>query len=116
MHTKLLEIRDRGTCILALGIQMMSKRPDAISQWFLHSRSGYPADGSSIMLMCLSDGRATNNPYSWGSRGMGERTMQAAHNFILDHWNNLTDGDVVDVQVILGETTVPKKSERIAAA
>ena len=26
---------------------------------------GYPEDGSSIMLMCLYDGRATNDPYFW---------------------------------------------------
>ena len=116
MTTKLLEIRDERTTILVLGIQMMSKRPDGLDYWFLHYRSGYPEDGSSIMLMCLADGMATNDPYEWGSRGMGMRTMPTAHNYIIEQWDKLKDGDVVDVQVILGETTVPKKSERMVAA
>lgn len=122
MNTKLLEIRDCGTCILALAIQMMALpasttekqvTPDSIEYWFLHYRSGYPEDGSSIMLMCLADGRATNDPYAWGSLGMGARTMPNAHNWIIEHWNELQDGDVVDVQFIRGETTVAKKSERL---
>jgi len=113
MKTKLLEIRDSGTCILALAIQMMSLRPDGVTHWFLHYRSGYPADGSSIMLMRLSDGKATNDPHSWPSLGMGRRTMGNAHNWIINHWAELSDGDVVDVQVILGETTTPKVSERL---
>jgi len=120
MNTKLLEIRDEGTCILAIGIQMQAppdppvpRWEDTVAYWFLHYRSGYPEDGSSIMLMCLEDGRATNDPYEWGSRGMGLRTMPNAHNYIIEHWDELKDGDVVDVQVILGETTEPKKSERL---
>lgn len=131
MNTKLLEIRDEGTCILALAIQMQAdegvpapKPPlfephywkDTLEYWFLHRRSGYPEDGSSIMLMCLADGRATNDPYEWGSRGMGMRTMPNAHNFIIEHWAELSDGDVVDVQVILGETETPKQSERLVSA
>ncbi len=120
MNTKLLEIRDEGTCILVLGIQMEApvamecngRWKDTVAYWFLHYRSGYPEDGSSIMLMCLEDGRATNDPYEWGSRGMGLRTMPNAHNYIIEHWDELKEGDVVDVQFILGETTVAKKSER----
>ena len=115
MNTKLLEIRDKGTCILALGIQMMSKRPDGLEHWFLHYRSGYPEDGSIIMLMCLSDGKATADLYEWASLGMGSRTMPNAHDYIARHFDELSEGDVVDVQVILGETTVPKKSERMVA-
>ena len=114
MQTKLLEIRDEGTCILALAIQMAGA--GSIAHWFLHQRCGYPEDGSSIMLMCLYDGLSTNDPYEWPARGMGMRTMGTAHNWIIDHFAELLDGDVVDVQVILGETTAPKVSERLARA
>jgi hypothetical protein len=119
IEAKLLEIRDKGTCILALAMRMQASTaftgmgPSAIEHWFLHYRSGYPQDGSSIMLMCLSDGRATNDPYSWPDRGMGMRTMGTAHDWIIDHYDELSDGDVVDVQVILGETTESKVSERL---
>lgn len=38
-----------------------------------------------------------------------------AHLYVRDHWAELRDGDVVDVQFILGETAAPKKSERETA-
>jgi len=119
VKTKLLEIRDEGTCILAIAIQMLATIPGMdeaapieVQDWFLHRRSGYPRDGSSIMLMCLSDATATNDLCEWGSRGMGMRTMPNAHKFIIEHFDELKDGDVVDVQVILGEAKEPKRSER----
>lgn len=39
--------------------------------------------------------------------------MCVAHQFIEDHFDELNDGEVVDVQFILGETKVPKVSESI---
>ena len=41
--------------------------------------------------------------------------MPVAHNYIIEHWHELKDGDVVDVQFILGETKAPKVSERRSA-
>ena len=35
-----------------------------------------------------------------------------AHHYIIEHWDKLRDGDVVDVSFILGETQQPKVSER----
>jgi hypothetical protein len=40
--------------------------------------------------------------------------MPVARNHIIDHFEALSDGDVVDVEHILGETTEPKVSERLA--
>ena len=123
MEGKFVEIRDEGTCILALALRMQAppelripRWKDTLGYWFLHFRSGYPEDGSSIMLICLEDGRATSDPYEWPARGMGQRTMGTAHNWIIDHWDELKDGNVVDVQFILGETKTPKVSERLAHA
>ena len=39
--------------------------------------------------------------------------MPIAHNYVLDHFDELEDGDVVDVEFILGETEVKKTSERL---
>jgi hypothetical protein len=65
------------------------------------------------MLMMLSNGKATNDPYEWSSTlGMGPGTMAVAHNFILRHFGELNDGDVVDVEWILGERVGKKESER----
>jgi hypothetical protein len=110
IESKVLEIRDEGTFIGALAIRMLGTTP---TQTYYLRRCGYPADGSSIMLMVLHDGRATNDPYEWPSLGKGVRTMSNAHNWIIDHYDKLSDGDVVDVQVILGETKEPKVSERM---
>ena len=113
IESKVIEIRDRGTMIAALAIRMLGTNP--VQQYYFR-RCGYPADGTSIMLMMLSDGKATNDPYSWGELRMGPRTMPVAHNWIIDHYDELSDGDVVDVQAVLNETAVPKVSERLAVA
>lgn len=109
MQTKTLEIRDEGTCIPVLAIRML---PDSeASRYWLH-RCGYPEDGRSITVMCLNDGKATNDPYEWTALGMGPRTMPVAHSFVIDHFDELEDGAIVDVQVILRERREPKASER----
>ena len=113
MTTKVLEVRDHGTCILALAIRMESDNCP-IREWFIHYRSGYPRDGSSIMLMRLADGKATNDPYEWPAVTRDNRTMPVAHHWIIDHWDQLADGDVVDTAFILNETDVPKRSERVS--
>lgn len=111
LETKVLEIRDKGTCIPALAIRMQAKTP--IQSYYIHYRSGYPGNGSSIMLMILADGKATNDPYMWGALGMGVRTMPNAHLYIEQHFDGLRDGAVVDVEYIKGETAEPKMSERL---
>ena len=53
-------------------------------------------------------------PYFWAELGHRFRTLRVAHDWIISHWAELSDGDVVDVQYILLETTAPKIPERIA--
>ena len=113
LKMKALEVRDEGTCIGVLAMEMLSIPGTPLEYWL--GRYGYPKDAPfSIMLMMLSDGKATNDPYEWGALRMGLRTLPNAHNWIIDHWDEIADGDVIDVQVILGERTVPKISERMA--
>lgn len=111
MQTKTLEIRDEGTFISVLAIRMLPDNPTA---GYYFNREGYPRDGSSITLMLLSDQKATNDLYGWIDLKMGQRTMPTAHNYIINHFNELKDGDVVDVQYILQETAEPKSTERIS--
>ena len=111
IESKVLEIRDRGTHIPALAIRMLGTNP---TQAYYFRRCGYPPDGSSIMLMRLYDGKATNDPYEWEALRMGPRTMPVAHNWIIDHYRELSDGDVVDVEFILSETSSSKTSERFS--
>jgi hypothetical protein len=106
MKAKALEIRDRATFLPALAVDM---NPLTVGEHYLLRRVGYPCDGSpNILLTRLSgEGQATNDPFVWG-----DRTFQVAHEYILKNWDGLVNGDVVDVEFILGETTQPKLSEK----
>ena len=78
-------------------------------QRYLLRRCGYPCDGrpNVILTKLCGEGKATNDCYEWG-----DRTYATAHRYIIEHWDELRDGDVVDVSFILGETAAPKVSER----
>lgn len=122
MKIKLLEVRDDGTFIPMLCVDM---NPPSESDWiaisvkcyeaqrYLLRRCGYPCDGHpniAITHLAADGDKCSNDPYFWGGR-----TRPVAHKYIIEHWAELRDGDVVDVEFILGETSAPKKSEREAA-
>ena len=103
MLTKLLEIRDEGTCIPAMATEAIASNP---AQRAILNRAGY-GEGRCIILQHLHKGKATYNAFDWGH----DRTYHHAHLYIIDNWNTLKDGDVIDVQHILGETSASKESE-----
>jgi hypothetical protein len=107
MKVKLLEVRDDGTFLPVLCVDM---NPDIEEQRYLLRRCGYPCDGQPNIALTRLDaggGKCWNDPYGWA-----DRTYKVAHNYIYEHWDELRDGDVVDVSYILGETATPKTSER----
>ena len=106
MIAKTFEIRDRMTFIPALAVNI---NPDSPRQHYLMRRCGYPCDGKPNVILTRLDGngKATNDPYAWGGR-----TWPVAHNYIIQNWNDLSDGDVIDVEYILGESPEPKLSEQ----
>jgi hypothetical protein len=125
MEVKVLEIRDRSTYFAAVCVDMNPIAPMASesrggiaerierseAQRYHLRRLGYPCDGlPNIALFHLScnGGPVWNDPFGWRD----SRTYQTAHNYIIEHWRELKDGDVVDVEFILGETTVKALSER----
>ena len=117
MITKVLEIRDRNTFIPVLAVDMNPDFKDrhtvdiSIAQRYLLRRAGYACDCKPIILLTrLDGGRSTYDPYDWG-----DRTWKVAHDWIEKNWFNLSDGDVVDVEYILGERDTPKISERYEA-
>ena len=108
MKSKALEVRDEGTFIPVLAIDMNPELGNDDQRWLLR-RCGYACDGRpNIILTNLSgDGQATNDPYAWGGR-----TYPVAHDYIIKHWHELSDGDVIDVSYVLDETKTSKTSER----
>ena len=105
MKTKCIEIRDWATCIPVLAIKMEAANP--IEAAFLWRRCGYPQDGSTVVLMKLDSQEASYDPY-WWSDG---RTMGNAHLWITAHWDEIKEGSVVDVRLILGEEQEPATPE-----
>ncbi|HEY8943076.1 MAG TPA: hypothetical protein VIM73_02390 [Polyangiaceae bacterium] len=106
MKTKCFEIRDRMTFIPVVAIQPV---PANEGQRYLIRRAGYGLKGDTFIVVRLTDCQANNDAYDWTGSG---RTMQAAHRYIDEHFEELEDGAVIDVEHILGETTEPTRSER----
>jgi hypothetical protein len=106
---KTFEIRDAGTFIPMLAIRL---DPVTEADRYLLARAGYGREpvqqGEFVMLCGLNGGldRATSDPYDWTNR-----TRQVAHGFIVQHFDALESGAVVDVEHILGTTASPKRSE-----
>lgn len=120
MIVKAFEIRDKGTFIPTMGILMVPEVFEDYSrvheaERYLLRRAGYNFDDPCVVLCRMEcsgvDRNATYDPYSWGG---GNRTFAVAHDYIVKHWHELKSGDVIDVEFILGETTEPKKSERLS--
>ena len=111
MQVKILEVRDRATFIPMLCVDMNDPANEA-QRWYLR-RVGYPLDGRPNIAMThlrASGDPLWNDPYGWRS---GDRTYPVAHEYIIEHWAELQDGDVVDVEWIEGERETPKTSERV---
>jgi hypothetical protein len=103
---KFLEIRDRATFIPAVAVscELSGNEYDD----YLLRRAGYGSFQRCVLLTRLDGGwPAHYDPHDWG-----DRTWQVAHAYITEHWDEITDSEVIDVQVILGEATEPKVSER----
>ena len=86
---------------------------DREAQRYLLRRCGYSLNGPPMIMLTRLDGdahKAPNDPYAWE-----DRTFRTAHRYITEHWTELKDGDVIDVEFILGETSAPKPSERESA-
>jgi hypothetical protein len=106
---KLVEIRDAGTFVPALAVKL---DPSCEQERYLLARTGFgrsPVDqGMYVMLMRLAGGSgdAKCDPYEWGNRA-----MQVAHEHLVEHFDEIVSGSVVDVEYIMGVTSAPKRSE-----
>lgn len=105
LRTKVLEIRDKATFIPVLATEVSGGASvDDQENWLLR-RAGFGE--RMIQLTSFNRNESHHDPYEWG-----DRTYQTAHLYIHDNWNFIEDGQVIDVEYILGETDIPKKTER----
>lgn len=113
MQIKILEIRDRFTFIPAMAIKIEPRKYNQdyfdIDIYYLRGRCGYQFSDYDIILMNLNDPqKCCYNPHDWKYR-----THKTAHRWIITNWKTIKDGDVIDVEFILGETPDKKISERL---
>lgn len=101
MTTKLFEIRDRATFIAAMATQVSGE------DGYLMRRAGFGAP--MVFLVALSTERCAYDPFTWGNR-----TMNVAHQYITANFGTLENGQVIDVEYILGESTFVKMSEELS--
>lgn len=119
--TKLFEIRDRATFMPVMAVRLLvvadcATEPDLAENWLLR-RAGYAPDQITrtneepyVILILLDGGGAEYDPFSWRR---GARTVPVAHQYIIENWDQLESGQVIDVQFISGETPTAKISERL---
>jgi len=109
MRVKVLEICDRHTFFPVICVHPVA---DNQEQFYLLRRDGYAAtDDEPCVIMIDAQCRgASYDPHDWGQ---SMRTKTVAHRYITDNWADLRDGDVTDVEFILGETENKKLSERL---
>ena len=102
METKMLEIRDRGTKVLVLAISTNRVDPKEDLFWMVE---GFGPDDV-IVVRCERQ-EAHYDPFAWSDA----RTMRNAHLYIKEHFDEIPNFSVVDVEYILKETNEPKQTE-----
>lgn len=115
MIAKTFEIRDRSTFMVALAVKLA---PSNEADRYLLARAGFgrtPEKQAEYIEMSLingGNGPSTCDPYEWPHPYAV--TMGPVHNHILDHFDELESGAVLDAEFLRGETDQPKVSEAIA--
>lgn len=109
MELKTFEIRDRATFIPVIAIKA---GPRNEAERYLWGRAGYGTSAenqSNYVLISKINGEINDLTYDpfWRDN----RTMSTAHQHIKENWDMLVNGQVIDVEYILGETKRPKESE-----
>lgn len=105
IRLKFLEIRDKGTFIPAVAIDC-SLSGNSFDDYLLR-QAGYGTTRCILLTSLYGRHHANYDPYDWG-----DRTWRAAHLYIEEHWDEIADAEVIDVEFALGETTTIKVSER----
>lgn len=103
MKIKVFEVRDRMTMIPVLAIKLESEN---IHQQKLLHHAGYsPFETYYLVLHVVSF------EFQFDSHAWNDRTLGHAHHYIKKHFDEMVDGEVIDIEFILGETSERKVSD-----
>lgn len=101
-NIKTVEIRDRATLIPAFAIKML---PSDEYELFLFKNAGYGYVHHCVMLVPIE--APWLSARSSDEYRNSARTLPIAHQWIEDHFDEIKNGDVIDVEFILGEKDRP---------
>lgn len=102
MEVKLFEVRDVATSIPMIAVLIAAGNA---AEAYLIRRTGYGS--RQVILTRLSgDSMAKYDPHAWS-----DDRLAKAHRFILNNWDRLDSGEVIDIEFILGESSTKKVSE-----
>ena len=107
MEVKLFEVRDALTYMPSIAIRC---NPANVAEQCMLSRAGYgmlERDQRKFVLF----GRESDLRLRYDIGSWRDRTLTTAHQYIHDHWDELTTGQVIDVEFILVELISPKVSD-----
>jgi hypothetical protein len=108
MTSKMIEIRDRGTFVPALATRLDTGLEH--ERWLMRE-AGFESPYLDILLCKISGGgghlKCATDPVDWN-----DRTYFTIHKYLLEHFDEVRPGQVLDVEYILGEKSEPKVSER----
>lgn len=105
MNIKKFELRDRATYIPVIAIRAFDY--DGFKESWFFGSSGYR---SGDVLLIPIQAPWLSSRCSEEQRGLNGRTLKFAHDYIEKNWTDLEDGQVIDVEYILGEKDSPSKS------
>lgn len=105
MNTKIIEIRDTGTNITALAIKLDGD--NFIENTHL-KRAGFGSGNGTrfILLTNMENMQSNYDPFKWN-----DRTLNNAHRYLVDNFDNIENCGLIDVQFLIGETKNPVVSE-----
>ena len=107
MTVKSIEIRDRGTFVPALAIRL---DPSDERDRFLLARAGFGTTPEAQRAYVLLINLVKDAPYDAHAHGQA-RTLTVAHLHLIDNFDRVDNGAVIDVEYLLCERDAPKVSE-----
>lgn len=114
IETKLFEVRDSATLIPVMAIHLDGLYEGREDHKFLMETAGYGSSEYLILMELSPSGKGLRTEYSafdWRLHWHND-TLSAAHTYISEHFDELKDGQVVDVEYIRGIRKEPKRSDR----
>jgi len=119
-EVKLIEVRDDGTTMPCMVTALCANATMEEAERWLTRRGGWGEDQIGLYFAALCP---ENNEYAVGvvghpyihtwSQAQHSRTLKVAWEWVQTHWDEVSSGDVVDVEFLLGERKTPKLSDRL---